>query len=124
MTLTQDRRDKLVECAQRHNFLIVADEVYHFLTYTLTHPQSFAAFTDNIEEVISVNSFSKILAPGLRLGWIQAHGKVIERLAASGLLESGGGLTPFTSALIHWVIELGGLEENISRLRKSLGAVR
>jgi len=118
MTLTLDRREKLVERAQRHDFLIVADEVYHFLAYTLTPPQTFATFTDNVEQVISVNSFSKILAPGLRLGWVQAHGKVIERLAGSGLLESGGGMTPFTSALIHYVIESGGLEENISRLRK------
>jgi len=118
LTHTQDQRNKLVERAQRHNFLIIADEVYHFLAYTLTPPQAFAAFTDNVKQVISVNSFSKILAPGLRLGWIKAHGTVIERLAGSSLLESGGGMTPFTSALVRWVIESGGLEENISSLRK------
>jgi DNA-binding transcriptional MocR family regulator len=117
-TLSQRRRDKLVERAQRHNFLVMADEVYHFLPYTRKPPGPFAAFAEVVEQVISVNSFSKILAPGLRLGWIQAHGTVIKRLVGSGLLDSGGGMNPFTSALVRGLIESGGLEENIARLRE------
>ncbi len=116
-TLSQARREKLVERAQRSNFLVVADEVYHFLPYTQTPPLSFATFAEDVEQVISVNSFSKILAPGLRLGWIQAHGAVIKRLAGSGLLDSGGGMNPFTSALVRGLIESGGLEKNITHLR-------
>ena len=117
LTLSQARREKLVKWAQRYNFLVVADEVYHFLPYTKTPPKAFAAFAEDVEQVISVNSFSKILAPGLRLGWIQAHRAIIERLAGSGLLDSGGGMNPFTSALVHGVIESGGLEKNIASLR-------
>jgi DNA-binding transcriptional MocR family regulator len=117
LTLSQARREQLVERAQQHNFLIVADEVYHFLPYTQTPPSPFAGFTEQVEQLISINSFSKILAPGLRLGWIQAHAEVIDRLAGSGLLDSGGGMNPFTSALVRRVIELGGLERNISNLR-------
>jgi 2-aminoadipate transaminase len=117
-TLSNERRKELVERAQQHNFLIVADEVYHFLPYTQKPPGSFAAFTGDVEQVISVNSFSKILAPGLRLGWIQAHNAVIKRLVGSGLLESGGGLNPLMSAMVRGLIESGGLEENISALRK------
>ena len=108
----------LVELAQRHKFLVVADEVYHFLHYIQTPPQPFAAFAEDVEQVISVNSFSKILAPGLRLGWIQANKAVINRLAGSGLLDSGGGMNPFTSALVRGLIETGGLEKNIAHLRK------
>ena len=115
-TLSQTRREKLVELAQRHNFLIVADEVYHLLAYAQTPPQPLAAF--NVEQVIAVNSFSKILAPGLRLGWIQAQRAVIDRLAGCGLLDSGGGMNPFTSALVRRLIESGGLKENIAHLRK------
>ncbi len=117
-TLSQARREKLVDWAQRYNFLVLADEVYHFLPYSQTPPQSFATFAEDVEQVISVNSFSKILAPGLRLGWIQAHGAVIKRLAGSGLLESGGGMNPFTSALVRGLIESGGLEVNITDLRR------
>ncbi|MCA9930386.1 MAG: PLP-dependent aminotransferase family protein, partial [Anaerolineales bacterium] len=116
LTLSQSRREKLVELAQQHNFLIVADEVYQFLAYTQAPPAPFATFAEEMAQVISINSFSKILAPGLRLGWIQAHPLVIKRLSGCGLLDSGGGMNPFTSALIRSLIESGGLRENIARL--------
>jgi len=74
----------------------------------------FAAYSD-LETVISLSSFSKILAPGLRLGWMQAHPKVLEPLIISGLLDSGGGLNPFTSAIIRELLEAGDLDVNISR---------
>lgn len=119
-TLSQDRRDKLVQLSQTHGFLIVADEVYHFLNYSEQQIKPFAAYTD-LETVISLSSFSKILAPGLRLGWMQAHSKVIEPLVKSGLLDSGGGLNPFTSAIVRELIEAGNLEQNITRL---IGAFR
>jgi 2-aminoadipate transaminase len=121
LTLSSVRREKLVEWARRYNFLVVADEVYQLLAYTQTPPPAFAAFTESVEQVISVNSFSKILAPGLRLGWIQANPKVIKCLAGCGLLDSGGGLNPFTSALVRWLIESGGLEQNIAALRMEYG---
>lgn len=117
-TLSQERREQLVEWAQRDNYLVVADEAYQFLPYTQTPPGSFAAYTDEVEQIISVNSFSKILAPGLRLGWIQANSAVIKRLAGSGLLESGGGMNPYASALVRGLIESGELDKNIARLQK------
>lgn len=119
VTLDQARRDMLVERAQAHNFLILADEVYHFLPYTRLPPDPFALFTSQVQQVISVNSFSKILSPGLRLGWVQAHPQVVERLAGSGLLESGGGLNPFVSALVCQAVESGGLTKNITSLRQA-----
>ncbi len=124
VTLTPARRDHLIARAQRHNFLIVADEVYHFLAYALVPPRAFATYTAQVEQIISVNSFSKILAPGLRLGWVQAHENIIKRLTGSGLLESGGGVTPFTSALLRNVIESGGLAANIANLRQEYAARR
>ena len=114
-TLPQERRDRLVALCQRHDFIILADEVYHFLSYSGAPPQPFAAQAD-LPNVISLGSFSKILAPGLRLGWIQAHPEKIGRLAGCGLLDSGGGLSPFTSAIVRGVIETGGLEQNIAKL--------
>jgi DNA-binding transcriptional MocR family regulator len=114
-TLPQERREQLLALAEQHNFLILADEVYQFLGYTQKPPQSFAAYLDS-EHVISLGSFSKILAPGLRLGWLQSHPKIIERFANSGLLDSGGGMNPFTSAIVRGVIESGGLDRNIAKL--------
>jgi len=114
-TLTGHRRDKLVQLSQEHDFLIVADEVYHFLNYSDKLIKPFAAYTD-METVISLSTFSKILAPGLRLGWIQAHPSMIKPLVDNGLMDSGGGLNPFTSAIVRELIEAGDLEKNIARL--------
>lgn len=114
-TLTQERREKLVALAQEYNFLILADEVYQFLNYTQTPPNSLASFVDS-EHVISLGSFSKILAPGLRLGWLQTHPNVMNQLTNSGLLDSGGGMNPFTSTIVREVIETGNLEKNIANL--------
>jgi DNA-binding transcriptional MocR family regulator len=104
-----------VQLSQEHNFIIVADEVYHFLNYSDQQIKPFAAYTD-LETVISLGSFSKILAPGLRLGWMQAHPDKVKRLVTSGLLDSGGGLNPFTSAIVRELIETGDLERNIASL--------
>ncbi len=117
-TLSQERREQILELAEQHNFLIAADEAYQLLTYTKEKPpKSFGAYIDS-DKVISLGSFSKILAPGLRLGWIHAHIDVVNRFATSGLLDSGGGLNPFTSAVIRNAVESGGLESNIGGLKQ------
>ena len=115
-SLSQERRERVVQLAKEHDLLIVADEVYHFLNYG-SQPFTPIAFHTDAKNVISLGSFSKILAPGLRLGWLQAHPDVIKRFAACGLLDSGGGMNPFTSAVVRGVIESGGLENNIGKLR-------
>lgn len=119
-TLPPERRKQLVELAQKHNFLIIADEVYQFLGYTQTPPTSFGAEVDS-GQVISVNSFSKILAPGLRLGWLHSNSTVIQKIITCGLLDSAGGLNPFTSAIVRSLIENGDLDKNISHLVNVLG---
>jgi 2-aminoadipate transaminase len=114
-TLPQERRERLVGLSQEHDFFLVADEVYHFLNYSDQQIKPFATHTD-LKTVVSLSSFSKILAPGLRLGWMQAPPEVIKRLTSSGLLDSGGGLNPFTSAIVRELIEAGDLEQNIASL--------
>lgn len=116
-TLTQDRRDQIVKLAEKHDFFIAADEVYQLLNYSNEKPpKSFGAYIDS-EHVVSLGSFSKIMAPGLRLGWMQANAKIIQRFVLSGLMDSGGGLNPFTSAILRGIVESGGLEKNIGRLK-------
>lgn len=119
-TLPPERRAQLLELAQRHNFLIIADEVYQFLGYTQTPPTSFAAHIDS-NHVIALGSFSKILAPGLRMGWLHSNPQVIQRIVACGLLDSGGGMNPFTSAILRGLIEHGDLDKNLSKLVNVLG---
>ena len=120
--LPADRRSKLVELAQQHGFLVLADEVYNLLHYGKPPPPPIASF-DTSEEgcVISLGSFSKILGPGLRTGWLQARPPLIQRFATAGLTISGGGLNHFTSTLVHAVLEQGMLQDNIAILRSTYG---
>jgi 2-aminoadipate transaminase len=115
-TLSAVRRERLVSLSREHDFLIVADEVYHFLDYTTPPPKPMAVFTKE-GNVLSLGSFSKILAPGLRLGWIQADPSRIQTLVNCGLLQSGGGMNPFTSAMIRGLLESGELQANVQELR-------
>ncbi|MFO7707487.1 MAG: PLP-dependent aminotransferase family protein [Desulfobacterales bacterium] len=116
--LSAARRAQLAEVSRRHDLLVVADEVYHPLSYLSAPPPPLAEFSLSAE-IISLGSFSKILAPGLRLGWLQACPAIIERLVQCGLLDSGGGLNPFTSGVVRSAIELGLLAEHLGLLRRT-----
>jgi 2-aminoadipate transaminase len=116
-TLPLDRRRRLVELSQQHGFTVLADEVYHCLSYGDSPPPPLASFVDS-GSVLSLGSFSKILAPGLRLGWVQGRSDRLQRLAQSGLLDSGGGLNPFTAAIVRGALELGLQQKHLDHLRQ------
>ena len=117
ITMSSQRRRDLVAAASANEVVIVADEVYHLLRYAPgPMPLPMSAYVDEAP-ILSIGTFSKILAPGMRLGWI--HGSV-ERLAAladSGLILSGGGLNPVTSTLATAMIRMGWQQEYLDWLR-------
>ncbi len=116
VTLGAARREQLVELSRKYDFLIVADEVYHLLNYAPGAPPTpLAGFVDS-DTVLSLGSFSKILAPGLRLGWVQAGSRLLKRMIGCGLLDSGGGLNPFASALVCSAIEMGLQQTQLATL--------
>lgn len=117
ITLGSDRRKQLVELSRRHNFLIIADEVYHLLSFGKEPPPPpMASFIDS-GTVFSLGSFSKILAPGLRLGWIHTGPRLLKIINDCGLLDSGGGMNPFTSAVVRSAIELGLQQTQLETLK-------
>jgi len=120
VTLSSSRRKELIQICAQKNLLVVADEVYHFLNYADNPPPPLAAWIDTCP-LISLGSFSKILAPGLRLGWMQANKELIKKFSNSGLLVSGGGLNPFTSEIVNSIISLGLLKTHIQNLRTVYG---
>ncbi len=115
--LSLNRRRRLVELSQQHGFTVLADEVYHCLSYVEPPPPPLASFADS-GTVLSLGSFSKILAPGLRLGWVHGRADRLQRLAQSGLLDSGGGLNPFTAAIVRSALELGLQQQHLDHLRE------
>jgi len=119
--LSADRRAKLLQISREHDFLIVADEVYQLLGYYDDPPAAFGTMLDG-DTVLSLGSFSKILAPGLRLGWIQTCDKLRNRLLADGFINSGGSINHYTSHVVRQAIDLGLLAAHVGQLRQSYRA--
>jgi 2-aminoadipate transaminase len=117
-TLDAPQQERLLEACARSGALLVADEVYRFLAFSGAPPPTLAR--EGAAQVVSLGSFSKILAPGLRLGWVEADPALCARLARSGLLRSGGGLNPLVGALAHPFVVEGGLREHLQGLRRAL----
>jgi DNA-binding transcriptional MocR family regulator len=116
VTLAAERRNRLVQLSRQHDLVIVADEVYQLLSYAAAPPPPLASHIDH-SPIISLGSFSKIMAPGLRLGWIQAGTALVNRFVGCGLVDSGGSLNHFTSGVMRSAIELGLLEKQLTNLK-------
>ena len=116
VTLSLKRRQELIRICAQKNLLVVADEVYHFLNYSDEPPPPLGTWS-NACPLISLGSFSKILAPGLRLGWMHTSKELVKKITGSGLMVSGGGLNPFTSEIVNSVISLGFFKPHIQRLK-------
>jgi len=77
--ITEDEQRALAEIAERHDVVILADEVYERLVYDgRTIAPSFAGVVTNRERLIVINSFSKTYnMTGWRLGWAQTSARTI-----------------------------------------------
>ncbi len=115
-TLSQTRRLEVIELARRYNFWIVEDDVYRDLAFVETVPPSFAALTGG-ERVLSIGSFSKTLAPGLRLGWLVAPAQEIQRCMACGTTQMSGGANPLVAHMVAEYCKSGAWEPHIHLLR-------
>ena len=77
-SLTLEERKMLVALAKKHGFLIVEDSPYRELRYEGEHiPTMYSLDPDR---VIHLGSFSKIFAPGFRLGWAIAHPEILDKI--------------------------------------------
>ena len=77
-SLTLQERQVLVDLAKEHGFLIVEDSPYRELRYEGEHiPTMYSLAPDH---VIHLGSFSKIFAPGFRLGWAIAHPDILDKI--------------------------------------------
>ncbi len=79
-TLPIRTRREIISLAQRYRVPIVEDATYRDLYFTDTPPPSLREL-DEHNLVIYLNSFSKVMAPGLRLGWIAAAPSIVDQIA-------------------------------------------
>jgi DNA-binding transcriptional MocR family regulator len=69
--------------------------------------------------VLSLGSFSKILAPGLRLGWIQTSNELMEKILESGWVNSGGAINHIASHLVRHAIDSGRQEKHLEFVKEA-----
>lgn len=111
------KRRKIVELANEHDFLILADEVYQLLHYYDPPPPAYGTMVES-ERVVSLGSFSKILAPAMRLGWIQTSDELRSQLMAEGFINSGGSINHISSHIVRQAIDNGSLASHIKELQR------
>jgi 2-aminoadipate transaminase len=121
VTLSQARRRQLVALANRYRVPILEDDPYGFLSYGRTAERPLAALDNHF--VFYLGSFSKILAPALRLGWLVAPESLIAKLTvikeASDLETSA-----FTQRVVSAYLDAGHLPQHIRALCHEYGRRR
>ena len=79
VTMSQPRRRRLVELAHEHELLVLEDNPYGLLRYEGDPPPPLLSLDGGVY-VMYLGTFSKILSPGIRLGWVVAPPPVLEKL--------------------------------------------
>ncbi len=126
-TLSPERRQALVEVAGRYGLPIVEDDPYGELVYEGERAQPLAAIDialhGSLQHVIYLSTFSKLLAPGLRVGWMIGPSALMPRFvhAKQGLDLHTGTLA---QAAIFEACRDGLLDEHIPMLCRTYGARR
>ncbi len=123
ITVPLERRRAILGLAVEAGLVVVEDDVYRELGFGLPAPPSLWALAP-AGTVIRLGSFSKTLAPGLRLGWLSADAPTVDRLADGGLLGSGGGVNHFVALVVAEHARSGAYVAGVEWLRPALAARR
>jgi len=117
VTMSHERRERLIELARKFAIPLLEDDPYSELVYDGMPPVALRAMPRG-EDVIHVGTFSKVLSPGIRIGYVVAPRTVLERLI---LLKQGRDL--HTDALAQNMVAeyctRFGIERHVERLRAS-----
>lgn len=122
VTLAAGRRIQLLELARKHRFAIIEDDYDHEFHYD-GRPIVPLASADTSGVVAYVGTLSKVLAPGLRVGYVVAPAPVIDQIAAYRSCVDTQGDHPLEYALAE-LIEDGVVQRHIRRMRREYGARR
>lgn len=113
VTLPRERRLEIIRIAERHDLIIVEDSPYRDVRFAGT-PEPLMSSLDTHGRVLTLNTFSKILAPGFRLAWVTGHREIIDKMVtakqASDLCTP-----PFVQKITARYIEQGLLDLNLKK---------
>jgi DNA-binding transcriptional MocR family regulator len=113
VTLSADRRPKILEICKREHILVLEDNPYGLLYFDKPVPDALRAMDD---DVIYMGSFSKILAPGFRVGYVLAPPAIREKLV---LAQESALLCPssFTQFMISAYLSHADWQKQIDTFR-------
>jgi 2-aminoadipate transaminase len=113
ITMSLDRRRKLIQIARERDIPILEDSPYRELSFTnKTHPSLWMLSEGN--GVIMLKTFSKILFPGMRMGWLVGEHEHIEKIIM--LKQSVDLCTPsFNQLILAEYIKKGQMKETIKK---------
>lgn len=115
VTMPYSRRQEILELAEDYDLLILEDSPYRGLRYEGENIPAFQSL-DSSDRVITVYTFSKILSPGLRLGWAVAPPDIISRLVTAK--QSTDACTPaLTQCVVNEFCRRNLLAKHIERLK-------
>lgn len=116
-TLSLERRHQLLRLAAAYDCVILEDDPYGLLHFDAPCPPSLRALSGNSPRVIAVHTFSKVLAPGLRVGWIAADPRLITKM-----IDARQGMDTCTNVLSQQIvaqfIARGHFEAHVESLRR------
>ena len=121
-TLSEERRRRVVEIARAHDLLVVEDDPYGLVRFEGTSPPSLFELEGGARVVYS-SSFSKTIAPGLRVGYFVLPAQVERELEAAAVSTY---ITPVLlgQATVYEFLRRGNFEPNLDRVRALLGTRR
>jgi DNA-binding transcriptional MocR family regulator len=112
--MPEERKRALLTLAQRYDVAIIEDDVYGDIAYTYPRPRTIKSF-DQDGRVLLCSSFSKTLAPGLRVGWV-APGRYLDRALHMKYISTGSTATQPQLAIAEFLKE-GHYEPHMRRMR-------
>ena len=126
--LPAERCKKLIKLLRQYNMLALCDDVYNLLSYNgdkhpFTTPPRLFSFDEKTDpdykgNVISNGSFSKLLGPGLRLGWMEVPEHVQKILCVTGYARSGGCFNHYTSCIVAMALQMGLVKEHLAHVQE------
>jgi len=117
ITMSRERRKALLEVASKYDVLIIEDDPYGYIYFGDGEPPDRLKAMDSEGRVIYLSTFSKIAAPGLRLGWVAASREVIRwfELAKQSIDLHTSTLNQYIAAEL---LKRGVIERNIPRIKE------
>jgi 2-aminoadipate transaminase len=118
-TMSLERRKQVLDVTGKHSIPIFEDDCYADLRFEGDDVTSFHSL-DDTGRVVYAGSFSKIIAPGMRMGYLVAPKDVIARAWS---FKSGGAVSQFTALTIAELMK-GGLNQHIEVQNRALAVKR